>query len=473
MKARLLRLVDVLRHSYWFVPTLMALVATLLAGAMVAWDTTAGPRWLERVPWVHEAHPGGARLVLSAIGGSMITVAGTVFSVTIAAVVYASGQYGPRLLTNFMSDRGNQVTLGTFIATYVYCLLVLRTVRSPDETGSGVGFVPNLAVFVGVVLALCSIAVLIFFIHHVPSRIHISSVIEDVGHRLLTDITARFPRFIGAPLAEGETGAGPVAANDVPAVFGDGPHRDRPAPAAIPATRTGYIQAIDDSTLLACASRFDLVLRLQYQPGDFVHAGRTLVEAWPPERCTDEATDTLAAAFAIDARRSALQDLRFLIDELVEIAARALSPGVNDPFTAVTCLDWIGAAMSDLAAREIPSHLRVDDDGALRVIAHPVTFERFLEQSFGAMAQYCAADAMAAQHYLRTLGAVSLGGDDGARTAALTVYVDRLATLSAASLHGVNRANVDACARQVRRALVDPDFRRVLRTSDAWLGGTA
>ena len=132
------------------------------------------------------------------------------------------------------------------------------------------------------------------------------------------------------------------------------------------------------------------MLRLHYQPGDFVHVGRTLLEAWPPERCTDEAIDALAAAFAIGARRSALQDLRFLIDELVEIAARALSPGVNDPFTAVTCLDWMGAAMSDLAGRDLPSHLRVDDDGALRVIAHPVTFERFLEQSFGAMARYCA-----------------------------------------------------------------------------------
>ena len=104
-----------------------------------------------------------------------------------------------------MSDRGNRVTLRTFIATYLYCLLVLRAIRSPDEAGSGVGFVPNVALLVGVVLALCSIAVLIFFIHHVPSRIHISSVIEDVGARLLIDINQRFPRFIGAPVVAGET----------------------------------------------------------------------------------------------------------------------------------------------------------------------------------------------------------------------------------------------------------------------------
>ena len=161
-----------------------------------------GSDWMDGLPWLYAARPDGARQVLSAISGSMITVAGTVFSVTIAAVVYASGQYGPRLLSNFMSDRGNQVTLGTFIATFVYCLLVLRTIRSPDEWRARSGFVPNMALLVGVALALCSIAVLIFFIHHVPSKLHINSVIEDVGDRLLKEIDNRFPRFIGASPSE-------------------------------------------------------------------------------------------------------------------------------------------------------------------------------------------------------------------------------------------------------------------------------
>jgi uncharacterized membrane protein len=266
--------------------------------------------------------------------------------------VQASGQYGPRLLTNFMSDRGNQLTLGTFIATYLYCLLVLRTVRSPEE-GGGVGFVPNVALLIAVALAICSVAVLIFFIHHVPSRIHINSVIEDVGQRLLAGIDERFPRFIGDPRPD--DASRPV----VPAVFGgepdgEGSARLRP----IRARGTGYLQVVDDGTLLARASKHDLVLRLHYQPGDFVHDGRALLEAWPEHRCDDETAEALRGAFAVDARRSALQDLRFLIDELVEIAARALSPGVNDPFTAVTCLDWMGAALSELAVRDLPSHLR-------------------------------------------------------------------------------------------------------------------
>lgn len=130
------------------------------------------------------------------------------------------------------------------------------------------------------------------------------------------------------------------------------------------------------------------MVRLQYQSGDFAHKGSVLLEAWPAERADEDAIRALREAFAVGARRTALQDLRFLIDELVEIAARALSPGVNDPFTANSCLDWLGAAMADLARRDLPSRLRAHDDGALRVIAHPVTFQDFVDRAFGALAQY-------------------------------------------------------------------------------------
>ena len=470
MKTRVLRLADDLHHSYWFLPALMALLAIVLAGTMVTLDAWVGPSWLERVPWLYTTHPGGARLVLSAIGGSMITVAGTVFSVTIAAVVYASGQYGPRLLSNFMSDRGNQVTLGTFIATYLYCLLVLRTIRSPEEDGIGIGFVPNMALLVAVVLALCSIAVLIYFIHHVPSRIHISSVIEGIGGKLLGDIERRFPRFIGAP-PEGDQPVTTSDGGDPSQVFGE--KTGGASPVAVQARGTGYIQVIDDGALLEYASSDDLLLRLHYQPGDFVHVGRTLLEVSPRERCREESMEALAAAYALGARRSALQDMRFLIDELVEIAARALSPGVNDPFTAVTCLDWIGAALSDLARRELPSHLRVDAAGVLRVIAHPLTFDRFLDQSFGALAQYCAGDMIASLHYLRVIGEVALGCQDAARLRSLATTADRLETLAGASLVGVNLERVRERAHQVRRVLTEPDYQRRLRDSAEWLGGTA
>jgi len=468
MNAGLRRLADYLGSSYWFVPSVMAFGAVLLAAGMVTLDTTLGSSWMGSFSWIYASHPDGARQVLSSVGGSMITVAGTVFSVTIAAVVYASGQYGPRLLTNFMRDRGNQVTLGTFIATFLYCLLVLRTIRSAEESG-GYGFVPNLALLVAVLLALCSIAVLIYFIHHVPSKIHINSVIEDVGDRLLRGIDDRFPRFVGsAPDDHAATQA------DLPATFRN--HADAATGAErflVEAKDTGYIEFLDDEAVLRIARKHDLVLRLQYQPGDFVHVGRALVEAWPPSRCDNECAEALRDAVSIGSRRSALQDLRFLIDELVEIAARALSPGVNDPFTAVTCLDWLGAALSDLAGRSLPSNLRVDDEGALRVIAHPVTFAALMDRSFGALAQYAAADMVAALRYLTALGEVSLDCDDPDRLATIRSYADKLEELSGEGLKGFNLARVRTRTAELRSALDQPDYKRRLRDGTAWLAGTA
>ncbi len=468
MNAGLRRLADYLGSSYWFVPTLMAFAAILLAGGMVALDSYIGSAWMDGYVWLYASRPDGARQVLSSIGGSMITVAGTVFSVTIAAVVYASGQYGPRLLTNFMRDRGNQVTLGTFIATFLYCLLVLRTIHSPEES-DGAGFVPNLALLVGVLLALCSIGVLIYFIHHVPSKIHINSVIEDVGDRLLRGVDDRFPRFVGEAPNDHE-----AALSDIPATFRNNADaaagRER---RSVEAEGTGYIQFLDDEAVMRLAKKHDLVLRLQYQPGDFVHVGRALMEVSPPAQCDDDCTDALRGVYTIGSRRSALQDLRFLIDELVEIAARALSPGVNDPFTAVTCLDWLGAALSDLAERSLPSHLRVDDEGALRVIAHPVTFASFMDRSFGALAQYCATDMIAAMRYLNALGEVSLECDQPDRRAVVRDYADKLVELAAEGLSGFNLARVRERADELRRALDAPDFKRRLRDGTAWHAGTA
>ncbi len=468
MNGALRRLADYLGSSYWFVPTIMALAAIVLAGGMVTLDSYVGSAWMDGYPWLYASRPDGARQVLSSVGGSMITVAGTVFSVTIAAVVYASGQYGPRLLTNFMRDRGNQVTLGTFIATFLYCLLVLRTIHSAEESG-GYGFVPNLALLVGVVLALCSIGVLIYFIHHVPSKIHINSVIEDVGDRLLRSVDDRFPRFVGdAPDDHG------AALADVPATFREGSDiaagLDR---REVTAKATGYIQFIDDEVIMRLARKHDLVLRLQYQSGDFIHVGRALLEVSPPGRCDDDCASDLRGAFAIGSRRSALQDIRFLIDELVEIAARALSPGVNDPFTAVTCLDWLGAALSDLATRSLPSHLRVDDDGALRVIAHPVTFASFMDRSFGALAQYCATDMIASLRYLNALGEVSLECDQPERLSVVRTCADKLEELASEGLSGFNLRRVRDRAAELRRALDAPDYKRRLRDGTAWLAGTA
>lgn len=457
MKAGLLRLADQLRQSYWFLPAVMTLAAVLLAGGMVWLDSQDGSGWMDRFAWLYASRPSGARQLLSAIGGSMITVAGTVFSVTIAAVVYASGEYGPRLLSNFMRDRGNQVTLGTFIATFLYCIIVLRTVRSPEESG-GAAFVPNLAVLVALLLAVCSVGVLIFFIHHVPRRIHINSVIEDIGTRLLREVGHRFPAFIGTADAE------PAAGDEEDARRGP----SRP----VCAWGTGYVQLIDDDLLLRLACERNLICRIRYRPGDFVHTGRVLLDVWPAEQCDDDCARQMGEAFALGSQRTALQDIRFLVDELVEIGARALSPGVNDPFTAVTCLDWLGAAASDLSRRVMPSPRRRDEDGTLRIIAHPVSFEAMLERSFGALLQHAASSTVAALHYLQTLGEIALDCEQPGRRAAIGRWVERLGRKADEVLTGHDAQRIEARVAELRKLLAGLEDRSA-RDAIPWLGGTS
>ena len=194
IRTRIIELSENLRSSYWFLPTLLACAGFALGLSLVLVDARLGDAWLGQYEWFYGSRPEGARSMLSTIAGSTITVAGVVFSITLAAVTYASGQFGPRLLGNFMRDRGNQASLGVFIGTYLYCLVVLRTIRSAEETSADTGgavrdaFVPHLAMFGGLALAIASTAVLIYFVHHVTSGIHINNVIARVGRDLINQI---------------------------------------------------------------------------------------------------------------------------------------------------------------------------------------------------------------------------------------------------------------------------------------------
>ena len=177
---------ETIRTTYWAVPSVMALTALALSVGMIQLDRTLTPKLLGTLSWVYTGGPEGARAVLSTIAGSMITVAGVTFSITIVALTLASQQFGPRLLRSFLRDLGNQIVLGTFVSTFVYCLLVLRTVRGNDDAQ----FVPHLAVTLGVVLAMLSLGVLIFFIHHVSTSIQASQIIASVAADLEASIDA-------------------------------------------------------------------------------------------------------------------------------------------------------------------------------------------------------------------------------------------------------------------------------------------
>lgn len=380
MLAQLLKRWDEVRASYWFLPSLMALGAGVLAFGLTAIDQRIGMDWMSHISWLNANQPEGARAMLSTIAGSMMTVAGVTFSITIAAVAYTTAQFGPRLLGNFMRDTGNQVTLGTFIATFLYCMLVLRTVSSAD----GATFVPNLSLLVGFLLALASVGVLIYFIHHVAESIHISNVVAKIGDQLANKI-ADLPVI------------------DEHAVDGDTPTRapDFAANAAqVVARENGYVQNLVAGHLVAVATEHELVVRVERGIGEFVHAGETLALVWPAHKASDEILDSLRTAYATGRQRTMSQDPMFLVHELIEIAARALSPGINDPFTAMSCMDWLRSTLVSMANRDAPSPYRHDADGTLRLVVTPFSFTAMADRACHSLRPYFCADTNAAVHML-------------------------------------------------------------------------
>jgi uncharacterized membrane protein len=363
---------DELQSSLWFVPASIVLCAVALAVGLVEADALAGDELPERWPRLFGAGAEGTRGMLATIAGAQITVAGVVFSITVVALALASNQYTPRILRNFMRDRANQVVLGLFVGVFAYCLVVLRTVRGGDEGR----FVPSLAVFFSFVLALVGVGALIFFIHHIATAIQASSIIASVAEESLAAVDRLFPDELGEGL--GEAGEGEA---------GEGELNRRAAALdwrTIPALKNGYIQNVDEAALLGFAARERAVLRMERGVGEFVVAGAPLVSlaradgrGGPVEQAGQEVNES----FAIGRYRTVEQDVGFGVRQLVDIALKALSPGVNDTTTAVTCVDYLTAILARLVRRRFPSRHRFDS-GEWRVIARGPTFELLLAAAF-------------------------------------------------------------------------------------------
>ncbi len=345
-----------LRTSFWFVPSLMATAAVMLAFSMGYIDETVGSTYVSKVGWVYSGGADGARGVLSAIAGSVIGVAGTTFSITIAVLSLTSGQFGPRLLRTFMRDIGNQVVLGTFTSTFLYCLLVLRTIRGTDRES----YVPHLSVTLGVALAVLSVGVLIYFVNHVAESIQVSHLIEMVGE----DADDAVERL--CPVGTAAASPPPPFPADAPfEIFGDA---------------AGYVQTIDEEGLFATARDHDLLIRLDVRSGDYVLPRARVLSAWPAAR----AKELVSPRFMSCARdRTTQQDLEFAFLQITEIAVRALSPGTNDPFTAVMCIDRITASMCGFDARSLPSEARSDDAGRVRIVGRRLQRAELVQAAFG------------------------------------------------------------------------------------------
>jgi uncharacterized membrane protein len=366
----------------------MAVGAVGVSVLMIQVDEALTPAFIGSLPWVYAGGPEGARAVLSTIAGSMITVAGVTFSITIVALTLASQQFGPRLLRGFLRDLGNQIVLGTFVSTFLYCLLVLRTVRGNDDAQ----FVPHLSVTLGVLLAMLSLGVLIFFIHHVSISIQASQIIANVAADLGSAVVRLFPD---------ELGHADKRSTDVGALPDDREGQ------TVSATASGYVQAIDGDALLRLTAEHDVILRIEVPPGRFVHDGATLMRAWSKAALDTAFGERARAAFILGSGRTPTQDVQFFIAQLVELAVRALSPGINDPGTARMCLDRLGQMLCLMATRDMPAAARYGDDGRLRVMTSPLTFDDMAAAAFNEIRRYGRSSVSVTSHLLDVIRGVA------------------------------------------------------------------
>ncbi len=396
MKARLRYFLNALGDAFWLLPALMVAGASALAVVLVGLDRGGAlPPWLTQSQWFYNGGGTGARTLLGAIAGSAIGVAGTVFSITIAALSLAAGQMGPRLLRNFTRDRGVQCTLGAYLGTFSYALMVLRTVRTQDEGA----FTPHLALTFGIVLAFACVGTLVYFVAHMANRINVSTVVGLVSEDVRAAVQA---------LVTDE------AQNDPPAAgFWDG---------ATPVTddRRGYLHEVDEAALADWAAEHGTALQLLVRPGDFIFPGAPIALLARP---ADGAQQAVRNATALGAMRGNGGHAEHAVRQLVEVAVRALSPGINDPHTAMTVLDHLGAALCDIAGHTLPTGVALRD-GRVVLVRSATSYRRLTNVMLHMVRQNAMGSAAVLMRLLHVLTAVLTCEADGSRRAILADHAE-------------------------------------------------
>jgi uncharacterized membrane protein len=355
---------EVLRTSLWFVPAIEVVGAiALFIGTLIA-DRAAYRGDFTLPGWVISGSADAARQILTTIAAAIITVVGVVFSIILVTLTLASTQFGPRMLRNFIRDRGTQLTLGTFVGTFVYAVLVLASIG----TGSHGNFVPHIGVTVTFGLMVADLAVLIYFIHHTAISIQLPQVIASIAGDLAEAI-----REQGSGNAEPPVTNGPTAVELLSRAEAGG--------GVLLAPASGYVQFIRHQNLVKLAAEADAVINLEHRPGHFLVRGHRFATVWPPE-AAPLVRQALGRAHVVGPYRTLSQDVSFGIDQLVEIGIRALSAAVNDTFTALTCIDWLGENLCKIVAQWHPARVHRDGRGFIRVIAAEPSYERLVQRSF-------------------------------------------------------------------------------------------
>lgn len=408
-------------NQLWFVPAACVLGAILLAQLMVGLDRMIPPDsdsvWVD---WVYAVGIDGSRSMLSAIGGSMLGVAATAFSITISVVATASSTYGPRLVRNFMADRINQVVLGVLVSTFIYTLLVLRTIRSAsDDLASP--FVPHIAVNFAVLLAIADVALLVYFIHHIADSVQVNTLAHGVRRRFLTVIERWYPEETPEEMTRTLS--------------------DRPGGELIRAEKTGYIVDMDFEKIRSCAEEKDLRVTMIPGVGDHILPGEPLFRVWP-ESLADDVEKTLRGSVALGDSRSALQDIRFAEQQVVELAVRALSTGTNDPYTAINAVQEVAPGIVTAVSRPVPGDTVVVD-GVPRFSYRTIGPAEIVDMPFDQIRPHISGQVEVAEALI----------DLAARIEAATIH---------SSIEDLARQHVNLVVEQFRRDdPVDRDLKRV------------
>ena len=372
MRARWNQWVDVLQTSFWFVPIVMLLLSGCLAIFLLYIDRRFDPGAKSTLQWAYSGGPEGARSLLSTIAGSMITAASVTFSLASVALSIASQQYGSRVLRNFMRDKITQILLGTFVSTFLYSVLVVRAIRGTDISG---GFVPAIAVTTGILLAVISLMLLVFFIHHVSSSIQASRIVNVIAEDLQKAIPSLYPSQSGEP---------PEAPPQTATL--------RNSLITLNMERSGYLESLDLELLLELATKHDLVLEILPMPGDHLVYGDAAVRISSPADLDESVPCEIRKCFLLGGERTPLQDIRYQFQQLTDVVIRALSPGINDPFTAINGVDQLATGIALFARRPRVVDRIQDKQGQLRLILSTTDLARILEETLAHIAIYAAGD---------------------------------------------------------------------------------
>ena len=426
-----------LNSSLWALPLSMGVGALVLA-SFTGWiDGLVDDGELSLPSFIRARSADGARAILQTIAGASATALALVVTLTVTVLSNAGAQFGQRLIRNFMRAVVPKVTLGLFVASTVFSLAVLSRVETVEDP-----FVPSLSTGTSVVLAFASIVALLVYVHTVALDIQVPSVVAGVAE----DLASAVDEYASAPVEEGWRGSDEQR---------DIEERLAREGRDVLASRSGYLQYVDRSALVAMALGADAVVQLRLRPGQFLIVGTPMATVWPPA-AAESLADEVDRALLEGPNRTIRQDLRFAIDQMVEVALRALSPAVNDLFTGLQCVHWLGDALRRVSELAPPSPVHRDELGRPRVLEPVLTFQEVVDSAFDPIRRAGREHPAVLEQILVTIGRIApYIGEDAHRTVLADEAKTTLEEAPLATFTEKDRRGLELAFDRTMRALRD------------------